>query len=217
MKIEKGKIITMIRTAIDDIVPTADDSFKGDTEDELWQAVQHAVTALSMELPLDLLNVSIKNDSGTVDENKGFAYSLLPDDYLRFVSLDVAGWAGMLSELIEPGSDAEKMQRSRWSRGTASKPKAMIDHDGDGKKVIVWWPGDETHKSVQFWYIPVPKLTEGNDSDETNSDDSDAETTDPYITCALKEAALPAVIYRAASIFFEGKKEPETAEKFRNI
>lgn len=212
MIITKTDIIPKIRLAIDDVEPTAADSFKTDTDDELWQAVQHAVTELSAELPLDLLDATIKSENGTVDADRGFAYFELPDDYLRFVSLDVNGWAGILAELMDPGSDQEKMQRSAWSRGTATKPKAMIDHDGQGKKVIVWWPGDATHNSAQLWYIASPSLTPETESDETPSD-----PTPPYIDCAIRDEAEHLVIYRAASIFFEGKKEPETAEKFRNI
>ena len=203
MTIDQTDIIGKIRTAIDDIVPAGvTDSFVTDVDAELWQAVQHATTQLSIELPLDLLDASVETLTGTVDANRGFAYGKLPSTYLRFVSLDVPATAGIIRELMEPGSDAEKMQRSAWSRATASKPKAMLDQDELGKKVIVWWPGDVTHKSAELAYIGQPVV----DSTDTSS-----------ITCAIREEAEQQIIYRAASIFFEGKKESEIAEKFRNI
>lgn len=195
--ISKATFIPLIRTAIDDIVPSnVTDTFKEDTDSELWQAAQHAATELSMELPLNLLDETREAKTGTSDENRGSASCQLPDTFLRFVRLDGTGFAGPLSELMEPGSDAEKMQRSTWSRGTVTKPKATIGYL-NGKKTLTWWPGSVT--SVQLDYIKVPVMA--NDT----------------ITCAIRDEALRFVIYRAASIFFEGKKEETIAEKYRNL
>ena len=201
MNIGKSAIIGKIRTAIDDIVTSTItmDTFKQEVDAELWQATEHAAIELSRELPINLLDASVKSLSGTVDSTRGFAYGQLPSEFLRFVSLDIKDTAGILCELIEAGSDMEKMQRSSWSRGTASKPKAMLDHDENGKKVIVWWPGDDAHNSAQLTYVATP--SEGNDT----------------ITCAIRDEAERLLIYRAASIFFEGKKEETIAEKFRTM
>lgn len=207
MTITKADIIGKIRKAIDDIVSSGiTDSFVEDTDAELWQAVFHACTELSQELPLNLLDVSIESLAGTYDSSRGFSYSELPDDYLRFVSIDIKGCASVLFELIEPGSEAEKMQRSVWTRATATKPKAMPDHDEQGNKVIVWWPGGDGHDSAELGYIAAPELTETEDTPAV-----------PIINCSLRDEAERLVIYRAASIFFEGKKEGDIAEKFRNL
>lgn len=212
--IHRADIIGKIRTAIDDILqPEAMDSFSDDTGDELWQATIHAVGQLSLELPIHLLDASIESGDGTIDTDRGFAYLALPSDFLRFVSLDVTGWAGILAELIEPGSDAEKMQRSPWSRGTATKPKAMIDHDDQGNRVIVWWPGDAEHKAGQLTYVAAPTVNEPEEDQDANATEND----DVSIDCAIRDEAEQYIIYRAASIFFEGKKETDIAEKFRNI
>lgn len=209
MIIGKTDIIGKIRTAIDDIAPAGSlDSFGSDVDSELWQATQYATIALLEELPIHLLDANVKNLSGTVDTARGFAYGQLPDDYLRFVSIDIQGTSGILSELIEPGSDTEKMQRSPWSRGSSTKPKAMMDHDETGKKVIVWWPSDDTHNSAQLWYIPMLSVVTVATEEITNV---------PAIICAIRDEAERLVVYRAASIFFEGKKENEIAEKFMNL
>ena len=209
MVIVKDAIIGKIRKAIDDIVPSGTtDSFVSDANNELWQATIHAAIELSLELPIDMLDVTVYSGTGTIDNARGFAYALLPTDYLRFVSIDVAGWKGIVRELIEQGSDAEKMQRSVWSRGTASKPKAMLDTDETGKKVIAWWPGSADFKDAQIAYIAAPEVVNNVTAEIT---------TVPAVVCAIREEAEHKVIYRAASIFFEGKKEPETAEKFRNL
>ena len=202
MVIVKDTIIGKIRKAIDDIAPSGTtDSFVSDANDELWQATIHAATELSLELPIDMLDVTVYSGTGTIDNARGFAYALLPSDYLRFVSIDVAGWKGIVRELIEQGSDAEKMQRSVWSRGTASKPKAMLDTDETGKKVIVWWPGSDSYQDAQVAYIAAPNST----------------TSTTQITCAIRKEAEQQVVYRAAAIFFEGKKEGTIADRFRNL
>ena len=208
MIIYKTDIISKIRTAIDDIAPSVLDSFGSDVNTELWQATIHATIALSAALPLNLLDVSIDQMNGTVDSNRGFAYGPLPDDYLRFANIDIADTSGVLSELVEPGSDMEKMQRSSWSRGSASKPKAMLDNDETGKKVIVWWPGTDTHSSAQLSYVKKPIVV---------TETTTGYASVPAINCAIRDEAEPQVIYQAAAIFFEGKKEPDTAEKFRNM
>jgi hypothetical protein len=221
MDIDKENIIGKIRTAIDDIAPDVSDSFTDDVDAELWQAVYHAAIALSEELPIQLLDASVEKLTGTVDTARGFAYGKLPENYLRFVSVDIAGTAGILTELIEPGSDMEKMQRSPWSRGTATKPKAMMDHDEKGDKVLVWWPGNDTHGNAQLTYIAVPSLGNGktvadNEAQETEVADNEAQEAE-VLSCAIRNEAERLVVYRAASIFFDGKKESDLADRFRNV
>lgn len=200
MIISKNDIVAKIRTAIDDVTPTASDSFTDNTDNELWQAAQHAAQALLEELPFDMLDISVDSLTGTADSDRGSMYSKVDSSFLRFVSIDITGTSGVLNELIEPGSNEAKMQRSPWSRGSNTKPKAMLDHDNtDGARIIVWWPGDSANSKATLRYIPEATITSSS------------------IDCAVRSEAERMVIYRAAAIFFEGKKEPETAEKFKNI
>ncbi len=209
MVITQADIIGKIRKTIDDIVPNGvTDSFVTDVNKELWQATLHATIELSAELPYDLLDATVENLSGTYDEPRGFSYAQTDDNFLRFVSLDITGCAGILWELIEAGSDEEKMQRSPWSRGTATKPKAMMDQDENGKKVIVWWPGAAPHNKAQLAYIKTSELVEVARQDIP---------VVPAIICAIRPEAEKEIIYRAASIFFEGKKEGEIADRFKNL
>lgn len=210
MNIQKTDIIARIRTAIDDIVPGARDSFTADTDAELWQAVFHSVQSLLEEAPLSLLKPQsmltyIGGDaSRRVTNQDGSGYILMADDFLRFVSLRLAHWSRPVTTLTEPDSDEALRQSSRWGRGTPEKPRAMLDYDADGNLILRYWTAakessdyDHTLQALNY----IPKAMVGNDT----------------VTCAMKDEAERMVIYRAASIFFEGKKEPDTAEKFRNI
>lgn len=221
MEIERDDIIAKIRTAIDDIVPTATDSFTDDTDAELWQATWHAVQALLLELPLDMLEPSsmLPLSAATppvppyqTTNTDGSGSIVLSDDFLRFVSLQLSNWLRPATELMEPGSDEALSQTSKWSRGTPEKPRAMIDYGADGSQILRYWTagksgGSYVHTVSILNYIPKAQMEE----------DTQNESTTYTITCALKDTAEPLVINHAAAIFFEGKKEPDIAEKFRNM
>ena len=195
MNISKSDIVSKIRTAIDDIVPTATDSFTSDTDTELWQTTQHAVGQLLEELPLEKLQPSVSTASTPATQDGGSVFTI-DSDFLRFVNVRLNSWAGPVSELIERDSDEHKRQRSPWGRGTAEKPRAMLDFNASGALVLACWPSGT---KMILNYIPRASVS----------------TT--TITCALRDECERLVIYRAASLFFEGKKESEIAEKFRNI
>lgn len=195
MNINKSDIVVKIRTAIDDVLPGAQDSFTTDTDNELWQATLQAVQALLEELPLEKL-VPQSGTSAAATTVDGGSDIVLPSGFLRFVNVRLSGWTGPLSELMDPGSDEARRQRSPWSRGTAEKPKAMIHHNASGSLILSCWPSGTV--SV-LNYIPKAVL--------------DGTT----ITAALKDETERLVIFRAASIFFEGKKEPDTASKFISL
>lgn len=236
MTIQQPDIIAKIRTAIDDIVPEAADSFTEDTDAELWQATQHAVWSLLENLPLSMMDQrTIYEDvtEGEADaqanvDSDGVGYIELPARFLRFVSLKMDGWSSQLYTLIEPGSDDQVRQRSAWGRGTPDKPKAMLDYHVvqneetrtvtySEKRVLRFWtaavqsttPTVTYKKSIsEFNYIPTPVLTAATTGQNP---------TPATINCALRPETEKLVINQAAAIFFEGKKEPETAEKFRNM
>lgn len=215
MDIEKSVIIGKIRTAIDDIAPSVTDSFTDDTNTELWQATWHAVQVLLLELPLDMLEPSAMEDLSATENDDGSGSIDLSDDFLRFVSLQLRTWLRPVTELMEPGSNEALSQTSKWSRGTPEKPRAMIDYDDDGNQILRYWTagkvnGTYDHTISILNYIPMAEQV-------STQQEGQVTPAVPYITCVLKDTAEPLVINRAAAIFFEGKKEPETAEKFRNM
>ena len=204
MIISKSDIVGKIRTAIDDIVPTAQDSFTADTDSELWQATKHAVEQLLLELPVELLEPQPQDSPSATAGSDGQGTIRLADDYLRFIALKLTTWRSPVYVLLEQGSEEEIRQRTSWGRGTPEKPRAMQDSDAEGHLILRYWTagksGDSYDHSIELLnYIPIPAITSS------------------QITCALRPVAEKAVIYRAASIFFEGKKEADTAEKFRNL
>lgn len=204
-----------VRKALDDIAPTGvTDSFTTDVNSEIGQALVHAATSLSRELPLELLEPTIIDNTTSTPEwsreesedNDGSYLIVLPNDFLRFGSLRIQGWKATVIELIEPGSEAERQQRSKWSRGSIEKPKAMLDNvivestvenePGQRHQVLRYWPGESEMELARLVYVPA------------------VSTSNDTLTCALKDEAEKNLIYLACRIFLEGKKEHTAAEKF---
>jgi len=216
-----NEMVANIRKAIDDIAPSVLDSFATDVNAELEQAMMHAVESLSMELPLSLLEPTvISNDDNPqiTTGDSGEAVVELDEKFIRFIAVRLNGWKGTVNELMVPGSDEEKQQRSAWSRGTPTKPKAMLDHwllehdesdENEGneseesqseyieRQVLRCWP----HEGMLERLVYVERPTVSGDN----------------LTCDLKEEAKKNIIYRAAYIFLEGKKESATADKFNQL
>jgi len=197
--------VEKIRTAIDDVKGTLDDDFASDVDAELTQALRHSVESLLMELPPLLVIPSVCKPSSSTPAwsreqgTMGDGWIVLPDDFLRFLDMKVGGWKGTLYELIDAGSDEEKRQRSKWSRGTDTKPKAMLDTDASGQRIVRYWPGSASKELEHLSYVPTWSEADGK------------------ITCALRAETEKNIIYRAASIFLEGKKEHDTAEHFKTL
>lgn len=205
MTIDISSMIAKIRTAIDDVKGTVDDDFSTDADMELEQALHHGVEALLLELPPTLIEPTVIKNTTTSPEwsrssgTMGDGYIVLPADFLRFLQIRVGGWKGTLYELIEAGSDEEKQQRSKWSRGTNTKPKAMLDTDADGKRIVRYWPGIASAELEELAYVPMWSEASGK------------------ITCALRKETEKNIIYRAASIYLEGKKEDALADRFKQL
>ena len=188
-----------VRKALDDIAPSVTDDFSSDLNAEIEQALLHAAMSLSESLPVPMLDVTVETLNTVEEANNGHA--VLPDEYMRLVSIRMDSWKGDVPELIERGSEAEKRQRSKWSRGTNSKPKAMLDNVMVGnasKQVIRLWPCNDA--TVIISYIKKAKIANGS------------------LVCALKDGWCEKnLIYMTCRIILEGKKEVTTAEAFAKL
>ena len=203
-----------VRKAIDDIAPSGTaDSFVSDVNNEIDQALEHAATSLLRELPLELLEPEvIKSTTASPSWSRGertadgSGYIVLPYNFLRFGSLKMQEWKGAVSELMEPGSEAEKMQRSKWSRGSNEKPKAMLDTERgstSNEQILRYWPGSASNELETLVYVPEIDLTPA--------------VSPTTMKCALKDECEKNLIYLACRIFLEGKKEHAAADKFAQL
>lgn len=194
-----------VRQALDDITPNAVDSFSQSTNSEIDQALLHAAISLSQTVPVDLLEPTVKGNLNPTESGSSGYVALdstsLSNTFLRFVSFTTDKWKATVFELMEAGSEAEKMQRSRWTQGTATKPKAMLDNIADNsksKKVLRYWPFT-TNEKATLVYVKMPSVSSSS------------------LTCDLKAETEKNIIYLACRIFLEGKKESTAAEAFAKL
>ena len=192
-----------VRKALDDIAPSVTDDFSSDLNAEIEQALLHAAMSLSETLPVPMLNVTVVTINTVKEADGSKGYAILPDDYMRLVSVRMNSWKGGVPELIERGSEAEKRQRSKWSQGTNSKPKVMLDGEKRGWteesiQVIRLWPCNDS--TIFLSFIPKAKIENGS------------------LVCALKDGWCEKnLIYLTCRIILEGKKEVTTAEAFAKL
>lgn len=194
MKEAISTLTEKVRKAIDDVQSSLVDDFADDANAEIRQALRHAADSLCQALPLGCLDYTKETCS------RQLGIMLLPTAFMRFVSFEADGWSGAVRLLVEPGSDEEKMQRSTWSCGTASKPKAMLDENGSGRKALRTWP---SVNAGTLCYIPKVSIV--------------TESGVEKLQCALKDEYEKNLVFLAASVYLEGKNEHALADNFSNL
>ncbi len=199
MEIKYCDILRDLHVALDEIIigDAQDDDFAADMDTELRQAVNTAVEQLLAEL--DDIHIDLKHDTSmTVTTTNNISTIPVPADLLRFVSMKFSSWKGELRELTDPYSDKAKMQACEFTRGTIWKPVAIMTTGASSKILTVYSIGTgDTLGS--FVYVPLPIVSNTN------------------VTCALRDEAMKAVIYRAAGIFLETHGEADRAAKYYEL
>jgi hypothetical protein len=222
-------IIKEVRIAIDEIAKDNDDDFMQDQDTEIRYAILAAANQVLLEAPAGFLRpepvtVGANNDydAAQTQFTDGHGSVVLPDNFLKLFEFKLISWQSSVRELMDPGSQEAKMQASTWSRGTPQKPKAMLTTDANGNRVLMYWtagrytqpPSSATnnvfnHTIEAFYYIPTAEIV-----DVTPSDGTAAVQT---LKVALTDSAENNLIYRAAALFLEGKKEKDLSERMRQL
>ena len=232
-------LVKEMRIAMDEVKHDEDnDIFADDSDEEMKQAIETAAQQLLLQAPSQMLLpervVVSLNETGKQDYDAiqtqytdGHGCLVIPDDWLRLVSLKLKSWASSLTSLMDPDSKEAQMQASRWTRGTPQKPRGLITISPmTGKRVLMYWTAgrydanhaEETgkvydHEVELFTYIPYQKV-EDVFSTETGKE---KEVIDRKIVLALVDECRKYLIYRAISIFLVSKKESELAEKYNQL
>lgn len=232
-------LVKEMRIAMDEVKHDEDnDIFADDSDEEMKQAIETAAQQLLMQAPVQMLLpervVVSLNETGGQDYDAiqtqytdGHGCLVIPDDWLRLVSLKLKSWASSLTSLMDPDSKEAQMQASRWTRGTPQKPRGMISTSPvTGKRVLMYWTAgrydanhaEETgkvydHEVELFTYIPYQKVEDVFSKEEGK----EKEVIDQKIVLALVDECRKYLIYRSISIFLVSKKESELAEKYNQL
>lgn len=217
-------LVGKVRIAIDEIVKDGfDDDFTVDADTEIRQALQYAMNQLLDEVPLEALTpvdlCEVVGDMDSVHEKfiDGSGIILLPDNFLRLVSFKLHSWRLPVHDVLDPMSDEYKRQASVWGRGSCHKPRVVVTPSVGGHLRLQYWtagrravpitavgelpsPSSPTYYDHAIDYLQyIPSITI----------DDEAATID---SC-LNGACEMQLVYRAAGIFLEGKKEGNLAQR----
>lgn len=234
MRLNVAEMLDKLHVIIDDVRRTdGDDDFSEDKDTELKEALLTGADQLVSEAPIDkLLPQKVTASLGNVQDydaiqqeyTDGHGSLIVPEDFSRLGELKLKSWSQTLRHLLDPDSDGARMQACRWTRGTPQKPAALLSTDASGNRIILYWtagryqyPNGEAmtqvydHKIEKFTYIPLPRIEE-----EKTVQDGTTTTTE-YLIIALTDDCEKPLLYRAAGIFMESKKESALADRMYNL
>lgn len=227
MKEAVSDLIKKVRIAIDEITKGNNDDFVTDADTEIQNAIETSANQILLEAPVGFLKpvpVSVGNnndyDAAQTKYTDGHGSVVVPDDFLKIFEFRLNSWQSSIRELMNPGSQEVKMQASPWSHGTPQKPKAMMTTDSNGNRILMYWTAGEhqdngavgevyDHTIDTFTYLPKASII--------NVTGSDGTTIVPTLDAALIDAAEKNIVYRAAGIFLEGKKEKDLADRLYQL
>lgn len=132
----------------------------------------------------------------TVSTRDGGGVLSVPDDFLRLVSLRMNGWNRSVTVAAAEGSDIDRMQRNKYTRGTATKPVCVLSHDDSGKKILEYFgASDSVEKAL---YMPIPKV----------------EVMDGVEKIGISILLKQAIVRRAAGLTLLSRGETEVASAY---
>ena len=207
MRIDIDEMIRDVKVAIDEITGEEESEFTESMDIEIRQAIISALNQLLQELPLEEMDATVYLTATTGQSDKvtgkddGTGEIKLPEDWLRLYELVMSGWKQPVLATTDPMSDDAKAQASSWTRGTEWKPVVIQSVNKEGKAVLRYF---SAHRGAEGWEHKVELLTYiGRPKD----DGTEIET-------ALKESNRDSVMYRAAGIYMEARKESGLADRF---
>lgn len=188
------KLIAEVRTTLDEnaeqssyIQSNADNL---ELDDIIRAKLLDAARDVTEQAEVSMLE-PIKMETTVTATDSGGTLSL-PEDFLRLVSLKLKGWNRSVTVVAGEGSDIERMQRNKYTRGTALKPVCVSGHDADGKPILEYFgTGSEVEKAL---YMPLPAL--------------DGE----YLP--ISKLLRQAIVRRAAGLVLLSRGETELAERY---
>lgn len=232
MRKKTTELIAKLHIVIDDVQhPDDNDDFASDKDAELRAALLTASVQLTTDVPQEMLlatdvlaslGSSQDYDAIQTQYTDGHGALVIPSDFLRLAELRLKSWSQSVRTLMAPDSQEAQMQASFWTRGTPQKPKAMLSTDSHGNRIIVYWTAGRyshlsesmaqvyDHKIDRFTYAPYPRF-------EIDTSTDAVPVTEEYLYAPLTDACEKSLLYRAAAVYMEAKKESSLADRFYQL
>ena len=198
----ENDLIPKVRTLIDEVAHDATEDFSSDLDAEIRNSIIMAAQKMKRDLGRAfLLPVSFDRCALTAGDD-GIGTATMPDDFGTLVEFQLKGWLQPVTDFIEPGSAEAKQQMHPWTRGSASKPVAMVTLSANGVNSITYFcaqkQGDAyRHELDHFHYIPVI-----DDSTEV---------------LPIADEAYDMLLYQSAALLMLSKGETEIAGQLASM
>lgn len=202
MTISIETLIQQVRTLIDEVKHDATEDFSTDLEKEIRHSIILAAQKMKRDLGRQFL-LPIKWEASLAFGDDGSGIATMPEDFGTLVEFRLKGWKQGVTDLIEPDSIEAKQQMHPWTRGSASKPVAMVELSQDGtNNVLRYWSAPKgvsgySHVLDKFEYLPV----------------IDEQTESLPIT----DEAYDLLLYQSASLLMLSKGETQMAEQLASM
>jgi hypothetical protein len=201
MRITIDNLIVSVRKLIDEVAHDAVEDFSTDLNAEIEQSVIMAAQKLKRDLGRQFL-IPVDYEATLVyQDGDGSGTATLPDDFGTVVEFQLKGWKQPVTDLIEPNSTEAKQQMHPWTKGSPSKPVAMVTLK-DGANVLKYWSapkknGTYSHELDHFHYLPVID-----------------ESTD---VLHIADEVYDLLLYQSASLLMLSKGETAIAEQLASM
>ena len=196
-------LIPRVRTLIDEMAHDAMEDFSTDLNAEIRQAVIMAAQKMKRDLGRAFLQPCTYNATLVYQDGDASGTATIPEDFGTLVEFRIKGWKQSVTDIIEPGSIEAKQQLHPWTRGSVSKPVAMVTLSQDGSSnVLRYWSapkenGIYRHELETFQYMPV-------------IDDSTKRLP-------IADDAYDMLLYQSAALLMLMKGETQMAEQFASM
>ena len=132
-----------------------------DIEDRVRVLSPVVLSSLIVEVSHEKI-LDYKPLNGNIQVNsEGVGTLLLPDDFLRLVSIKLSGWNRTVIEIFEAGEVRTLPLGSRWKgiKGSSQRPAVVIGINKDGKKCLFLYGCRDGDKIEAAGYQPVPTIS----------------------------------------------------------
>ena len=199
LSIEKD-LIPRVRTLIDEVAHDATEDFSTDLDAEIRNAIVMAAQKMRRDLGRAFL-LPLNFTSTLTAGADGSGTATMPDDFGTLVEFQLRGWKQPVTDFIEPGSAEAKQQMHPWTRGSASKPVAMVTLSDNNNSIRYWSAAKQgdtyVHELDHFQYLPIV-------------DDS----TD---FLPIADEAYDMLLYQSAALLMLSKGETEIAGQLASM
>lgn len=148
----------------DDVIVPVNQSDNNPLYTQINNLLNESVNDVLMKAPIYRLHsqtasLDLTTASDILDTNEIFnderltAIIMIPQDYLRFVSISDKAFQRPIVELAIEGDDVDKRQHNKHLVAKCAKPVAVISTTANGRKIACYSYDIKTNPSITFRYI----------------------------------------------------------------